>query len=82
MFLLHGETVTVKARGPEGAVERLRGRLVEADDDGIVLDTGEGLERVLYDDIGQARTVFEFGPAPRPGKSEKRAKKKKKEVAR
>jgi ribosome maturation factor RimP len=75
-----GETVTVKARGPEGAVVRLRGRLVDADGDGIVLDTGEGAERVRYDDIVQARTVFEFGPAPRPSKSKKRAKKT--EVAR
>jgi ribosome maturation factor RimP len=75
-----GETVTVKTRGPEGAVERLRGRLVDADDEGFVLDTGEGVERVLYDDIVQARTVFEFGPAPKGGKSKKRAKKK--EVAR
>jgi ribosome maturation factor RimP len=76
-----GEAVTVKTRGPEGAVVRLRGRLVDADDDSVVLDTGEGLERVLYDDIVQARTVFEFGPAPRPSKSKKRAKNKK-EVAR
>jgi len=75
-----GETVTVKTRGPEGAVERLRGRLVDADDEGTVLDTGKGVERLLYDDIVQARTVFEFGPAPKGGKSKKRAKKK--EVAR
>ncbi len=75
-----GETVTVKTRGPEGAVERLRGRLDDADDEGIVLDTGKGVESVLYDDIVQARTVFEFGPAPKGGKSKKRAKKK--EVAR
>ena len=75
-----GETVTVKTRVPEGAVERLRGRLVDADDEGTVLDTGKGVERLLYDDIVQARTVFEFGPAPKGGKSKKRAKKK--EVAR
>jgi ribosome maturation factor RimP len=76
-----GETVTVKARGPEGAVERRRGQLLEVDDDGIVVDTGTGVERVRYDDVVQARTVFEFGPAPKPGKSKKRAKKKE-EVAR
>jgi ribosome maturation factor RimP len=74
-----GETVTVKARGPEG-VHRVRGRLLEADDDGVVVDAGADVERVSYDDIVQARTVFEFGPAPKPGKSKKRAKKK--EVAR
>jgi ribosome maturation factor RimP len=75
-----GETVTVKSRNAGGEVERLRGRLLEADHDGIVVDTGEGAERVGYDDVVQARTVFEFGPAPKAGKSKKRAKKK--EVAR
>jgi ribosome maturation factor RimP len=74
------ETVTVKTRGSEGEIQRLRGQLLEADDDGFVVDTGEGNERVRYDDVVQARTVFEFGPAPKPGKSKKRAKKK--EVAR
>jgi ribosome maturation factor RimP len=73
-----GETVTVKFRGPEG-VQRRRGRLLEAGADGIVV-AGDGNERVRYDDIVQARTVFEFGPAPKGGKSKKRAKKK--EVAR
>jgi ribosome maturation factor RimP len=75
-----GDTVTVKARGPEGAVERLRGRLLDADDDGVVVDTAEGPARVRYGDIVQSRTVFEFGPAPKAGKSKRRAKKK--EVAR
>lgn len=75
-----GETVSVKTRAPVGEVRRLRGQLLEAADDGIVLDAGEGTERVRYDDIVQARTVFEFGPAPKSGKSKKRAKKK--EVAR
>jgi ribosome maturation factor RimP len=74
-----GETVTVKFHDAEG-VQRLRGGLLEADDDGICVDTGDGTERVRYDDIVQARTVFEFGPAPKSGKSKKRAKKK--EVAR
>jgi ribosome maturation factor RimP len=75
-----GETVSVKTRDPQGAAQRLRGQLLEADEAGVVLDTGEGIERIRYDDVVQARTVFEFGPAPKPGKSKKRAKKK--EVAR
>jgi ribosome maturation factor RimP len=75
-----GDTITVKTRRPEGAVERLRGRLRDADDDGIVVDTGDGPVRVRYGDVVQSRTVFEFGPAPKAGKSKKRAKKK--EVAR
>jgi ribosome maturation factor RimP len=75
-----GETISVKTRDPLGAAQRRRGLLLEADDDGIALDTGEGIDRIRYDDVVQARTVFEFGPAPKPGKSKKRAKKK--EVAR
>ena len=75
-----GETVTVKTREPEGEIQRLRGQLLDADEDGFVLDTGAGTQRARYDDVVQARTVFEFGPAPKPGKSKKRAKKK--EVAR
>jgi ribosome maturation factor RimP len=75
-----GETVTVKTRGAQGEIQRLRGQLVDADDEGFVVDTSEGKERVCYVDVVQARTVFEFGPAPKAGKSKKRAKKK--EVAR
>jgi ribosome maturation factor RimP len=77
-----GDTVTVKTRRPDGPVERLRGPLLDADEDGIALDTAEGVTRVRYDDIVQSRTVFEFGPAPKAGKSKNKRAKKKKEVAR
>jgi ribosome maturation factor RimP len=77
-----GDTVSVKIRDAAGHARRLRGRLLDADDDGVTIETDETTERLAYDQITQARTVFEFGPAPKSGTSKKRAKQKKKEVAR
>jgi len=59
-----GQTVSVKTR-TGGAAERRRGVLVAADDAGIdvAFDTGE--ERLAYDAVTQARTVFEWGPPPK-----------------
>jgi ribosome maturation factor RimP len=72
--------VSVKFRDADGHVRRVRGRLVSADDDGITIAVDDTTERVAYDHVTQAHTVFEFGPAPKAGKSKKRARKK--EVAR
>jgi ribosome maturation factor RimP len=82
-----GETVSVKVRGDDGEVRRLRGELVATDEQGITVDAGGagGAEHVDYDEIIQARTVFEWGAAPKPDKRAKREKKnarKKKEVVR
>jgi ribosome maturation factor RimP len=57
-----GSTVTVKSRGADGP-RRLRGVLAAADDDGLDLDTDGGRAHVDYDDVVQARTVFEWGPS-------------------
>ena len=75
-----GGTVSVKLRDAAGAARRIRGELTNADDEEITIaiEQDGGEERVRYDDIIQARTVFEWGPAPKPGKSAK----KKKEAAR
>lgn len=64
-----GETVRVKTKpGVEGD-RRIEGRLTRVDGDGIDLDLADGSVRALrHDDIEWARTVFEWGPAPRPGK--------------
>lgn len=90
-----GQQVAIKATAaaaPEGE-RRLAGTLREADDDGVSVEPAEGapegighdgpdgLRRLRYDEIDRARTVFEWGPAPKPGKAspgkasrEKRAK--------
>lgn len=67
------ETISVKARGTAGDVRRVRGRLLAADDTGISLETAGTTERFSYDQITQARTVFEWGAAL---ESAKRARKK------
>jgi len=77
-----GETVSVKVRDADGEVRRLRGDLVSTDERGVTVDAGDtnSGEHVDYHQIIKARTVFEWGAAP---KTPKRAKKKQqKEVAR
>lgn len=66
-----GETVSVKTRpGDDHGARRVRGVVGAADHTGfeLVLDDGTA-ERVAYGDVTQARTVFEWGPAPKRGKS-------------
>ena len=71
---------TIKVRTVSGATDerRVSGELAAADASGITLrigvdDDGAPIERHLaYDDIERARTVFEWGPAPRPGGPRKR----------
>ena len=73
-----GETVTVKTRDPDGVVQRLRGVLGGADEEsegGITLHTDGGENRIRYDTIEAARTVFEWGPTPAPGRAGKNTKK-------
>lgn len=68
-----GATVSVKTRPHVAGERRERGCLTGADDEGIVVTPSEGpnrgvARRLSYDDIERARTVFEWGPAPKPGK--------------
>jgi ribosome maturation factor RimP len=64
-----GTTVSVKTvPGAEGD-RRLQGRLDAADDDGVEL---EG-RRIPYAQIERARTVFEWGPGPKPSAKKKAA---------
>jgi ribosome maturation factor RimP len=70
-----GSKVTVKVR--TGEERRVAGTLTSSDDDGITVTTDGGDERrIAYADIEKARTVFEWGPAPKPGKSTSRTKKR------
>ena len=59
-----GETVTLKLV-PDADERRVRGTLTDADDRGVTIDG----RAIPYDVIDKARTVFEWGPAPKPGKS-------------
>ncbi|HEX2577229.1 MAG TPA: ribosome maturation factor RimP [Aquihabitans sp.] len=77
-----GEVIAVKTRpGTEGD-RRLTGRVVAADDESVTIapDAADAApRRLLIDDLERARTVFEWGPAPKPGgpKSSPSAKQKK-----
>ncbi|MGH9004428.1 MAG: ribosome maturation factor RimP, partial [Acidimicrobiia bacterium] len=64
-----GTVITLKSHEPVGGARRHRGRLLEADDDGVALDVDGERRRFPYEGIAAARTVFEWGPAekPKPG---------------
>jgi ribosome maturation factor RimP len=63
----------------DGETVRERATVTAVDDDGIEL-TPEGVEpgtaavRLAYNEIVACRTVFEWGPAPRPGRGSKPGK--------
>jgi ribosome maturation factor RimP len=71
-----GETISVKTVPGSDGPRRLRGRLVRAAGPGnggasidVRVDTPDGeLHTVAYADIDKARTVFEWGPEPKPAK--------------
>lgn len=67
-----GTTVSVRTHGNVEGERRVEGELTSADDDGIVVN-----QRALsYGDIERARTVFTWGPAPKPGSPQSKQKKK------
>lgn len=69
-----GEKVTMRVDAGTADVRRITGTLTGADETGCTLAGSEvpgGQWRVEYERIERARTVFEWGPAPRRGKSEK-----------
>ena len=68
-----GLTVSVKTNARVDGERRIKGALVAADDEGITI----GEHTLSYDEIEKARTVFEWGPAPKPGKTKAAADKKK-----
>jgi hypothetical protein len=44
--------------------------LESADDEGIEISTPAGSERIMYEEILAAKTVFRWEKAPKPGKKE------------
>jgi ribosome maturation factor RimP len=74
-----GTTVSVRTTAtaaPEGE-RRVQGHLDGADEEGI---TVEG-RRIAYGDIDRAHTVFEWGPAAKPGQGGKKKPKPEKKAA-
>jgi ribosome maturation factor RimP len=68
-----GRLASIRTRHADGEVRRFRGVVLAADDDGIDVRPEDGVEtrRLTYAEIDKARTVFEWGPTPKPGGSRK-----------
>jgi ribosome maturation factor RimP len=46
---------------------RVQGVVESADDDAVIVRLADGTsQRIVYDTIDRARTVFEWGPQPKP----------------
>jgi ribosome maturation factor RimP len=68
-----GSTVSVKTRPEVEGERRVEGILTDVDDEGFKVNG-----RLLsFADVEKARTVFEWGPPPKPGKVGSRPAKKK-----
>ena len=66
-----GTTISIKSHEVVAGARRHRGLLLEAGDDGVVMEVDGERRPFPYDGIAQARTVFEWGPAPKPGRQKK-----------
>jgi len=67
-----GEVVAVRLHPGEGDIRRIQGTLTAADERSVTLEGPEvpgGVQRVAYDAIERARTVFEWGAKPAPSPS-------------
>jgi ribosome maturation factor RimP len=69
-----GERVSVK-HTVDGETVREHGVVVAADDAAFDVELDDGAaRRIAYADVAACRTVFEWGPAPRPGRGSKPGK--------
>ncbi len=65
-----GEDVNVKLAPHVDGERRLRGVLVRVEDDAVIVLDVDGTEHAVdIADVTKAVTVFEWGPAPKPGKA-------------
>jgi ribosome maturation factor RimP len=72
-----GTTISVKTKGNVPGERRVQATLDAADHDSITVAG----RTIAYSDIERARTVFEWGPAPKPGSGTPRTKKSAKKKA-
>lgn len=70
-----GQLVAVKTVTDIDGARRFRGTLTGANDAGFVLTVDGETKSLAYDDVSSARTVFEWGPTPKPNSGAKRPKK-------
>jgi ribosome maturation factor RimP len=73
---LIGATVAVKTNAGVDGDRRVEGELLSVDDEAIAVRTPDGAIRTLsYADIQRARSVFRWGPPPKPVAAPPRTKK-------
>ena len=70
-----GKVVAIRLRDTVNGERRIQGPLTAATDADITVDVDGTPRTVHYDQIDRARTVFEWGPAPKPGKAPAKGKK-------
>ena len=71
-----GKTITARLRDPQADPRRVQGVLTAADETSATLLLDDGTERTLaLHDLDKSRTVFEWGPKPKPGKQSSGKKK-------
>jgi ribosome maturation factor RimP len=64
-----GKEVAIRLSDVGADERRVQGAIEAADDRGVSLRLADGTARtVAYDQIDRARTVFEWGPQPKPGR--------------
>jgi ribosome maturation factor RimP len=75
-----GKDITVRLAGDavvSGQERRIEGKLVAADESTFTLLTDSGDERIIdVSAVDKARTIFEWGPKPKPGKGPGNTKQK------
>jgi ribosome maturation factor RimP len=80
-----GKDITVRLAGhaaSSGQERRIDGKLIAADAATFTVLTGSGDERIVQvSDVDKARTVFEWGAKPKPGKSPGNTKQKQTKAA-
>ncbi|MGI9608299.1 MAG: ribosome maturation factor RimP [Acidimicrobiales bacterium] len=62
-----GDHVSIKTNPDVDGERRIDGQLAAADENGVTVTTESGDRILRYGEIRTARTVFEWGPAPKPG---------------
>ena len=63
-----GKVVNVRLHQPVNGTRRIQGLLATANRDTVTVRGESGSVDIAIADIERARTVFEWGPAPKPGK--------------
>jgi ribosome maturation factor RimP len=70
-----GKVVNIRLHDVEADQRRLTGRIVDADDEAVTVDVDGEARTIAYAQIDRARTVFEWGPQPKPGSAPARRSK-------